>query len=105
MEVDDLQASGSSDPPPLLTRVWAGRASRREREDEDLVSEPDSPESSEDEDEAENNGNLDPDEPEFLSDDEEPRIHVEISAAERLTAGFRLHAARAGMSLATVCFH
>ena len=101
MEVDHLQASGSNDPSPL-TRIWAHRASRREREDEDLVSEPGSPEPSEDEDENEIDGNLDPDEPELLSDSEEPRIHAEISATEQLTAGFQLHAARAGVLLANL---
>ena len=67
MEVDPLQASRSNNPSPL-TRIWAHLASRREREDEDLVSEPGSPELSEDEGKTETNGNLDPDEPEFLSD-------------------------------------
>ena len=93
-----MQASGSNDPSPL-TCVRADRTGRREREDEDLVPEPGSPEPSEDEDEAENDGNLDPDEPELLSDDEEPRVHVEIPATEQLTAGFQLRATRAGMSL------
>ena len=105
MEVDHPQAGGSGDPP--LARIWADRASRREREDEDLLSEPGSPEiSSEDEDEI-GSGNLDPDEPVFLSDDEDtdPLVHVEISATEQLTADFQYRAAKAGMSpiIATVC--
>jgi len=104
MEVDHPQAGGSGEPP--LARIWADRANRREREDEDLVSEPGSPElSSKDEDEMENR-NLGPDEPQFLSDDEEaPLVHVEISATEQLTADFQHHAARAGMSLAPVVAH
>jgi hypothetical protein len=75
------------------------RASRREREDEDLLSEPGSPEQSEDEDELESSGNLDPDEPVFLSDDEEQLVHTEIPAREQLNAHFQLHAAGAGNSL------
>ena len=99
MEVDHPQAGGSGEPP--LARIWADRASRREREDEDLVSEPGSPElSSEDGDETEN-GKLDPDEPVFLSDDDDdpdPLVHVEISATEELTTDFQYRAAKAGMS-------
>ena len=96
--------SGSGKPP--LACIWANHANRREHEDEDLVSEPGSPElSSEDEDEMED-GNLGPNEPQFLSDDEEASlVHVEISATEQLTADFQHHAARAGMSLAPVVVH
>jgi hypothetical protein len=97
MEVDHPQASGSGEPSSPLARVWANRAGRREREDEDLVSEPGSSSDNSDEEEAENNANPSPDEPGLLSDDEAPPVHVEISAAERLTAGFQLHAAKAGM--------
>lgn len=104
MEVDHPQASGSSGPSPPLTHVWANHRSWRGCEDEDLVSEPGSPEQSEDEDEVENDGNPDPDEPKFLSDDEEPLAHVEISARDQLTAGFQLHSARAGMSSAVTIF-
>ena len=88
MEVDLPQEGGSGEP---LAHIWADRASRREREDEDLLSEPGSPElSSEDEDETEN-GNLDCDEPVFLSDDEDPDppVHMEISATEQLTTDFQ----------------
>ena len=97
MEVDRPEVGGSSESP--LARIWANRAGRREREDEDLLSEPGSPElSSDDEDEPEN-GNLDPDEPQLLSDDEDPDslVHVEISATERLVSGFQYRAAKAGM--------
>lgn len=106
MEVDYLETSGSMsvEPPSPLTRIWANRASRREREDEDLVPEPGPPELSEDEDDTENDGTPDADEPEFLTDDEGPPVHVGISAREQLTAGFQLHAARAGVSLATIIF-
>ena len=103
MDVGRSQAGGSGETP--LARIWADRASRRERQDEDLLSEPGSPElSSEDEDETEN-GNPDLEEPAFLSDDEspEPLVHAEISATERLTTDFQYHGARAGMSpIATV---
>jgi len=103
MDVDLPPASGpSSSRPPPLTHVWAGRASRHGREDEDLVSEPGSPESSEDEDEAENNGKQKTDDPELLTDDEASPTHVEISAREQLTADFQLRAAQAGMSLITI---
>lgn len=97
MEVDHPLASDSSSSP--LTHVWAGRAGQHQREDEDLVSEPESPELSGDEDEVKNDGNQDADEPEFLTDDEEPPTHVEIPARNRLTADFQLHATRAGMLL------
>ena len=102
MEVDLPGTSGSSsrEHPSPLTRVWAARASRREREDKDLVPEPDSPELSEDEDEVEGDGSLDADEPNFLTDDEEPApVHVEIPARERLTADFQLRATKAGALL------
>ena len=96
-------ASGSSsgESPSRLTQVWADRTSRREREDEDLVSEPGSPEPSEDEGEAEGDRSQDVDEPVFLSDDEgpSPPVHVEISAQDQLTADFQLRATKAGMSL------
>jgi len=99
MDVDHQQESGSGEPstPLTLTHIWANRASRHEREDEDLVPDPGSPELTEDEDETEGSENLDPDEPEFLSDDEEPPTHVEISPMEQLTADFQLRAAEAGM--------
>jgi hypothetical protein len=88
MEVDQPQASRLGEPSAPLARIWANRASRREREDEDLVSKPGSPEP-ENEAEAENSGNQSPiDEPEWLSDDEAPPTHVEISATEELTASF-----------------
>ena len=99
MEVDLPQGSGSGEPLNPLVRIWVNRAGRREREDEDLVSDPGSPELSDNDDEAEGNGNADPDEPEFLTDDEGPPIHVQISATEQLSADFQLHAAKAGMSL------
>ena len=102
MNVDHPQGSGSGNPSLPLTRVWANRPSRHEREDEDLIPEPGSPELSENEDQAEGDENLDPDEPVFLSDDEEPPIaHIEISAREQLNSGFQLRAAKAGMLLAT----
>jgi len=103
MEVDHPQVGGSGEPP--LARIWAGRTNRREREDEDLVSEPGSPGlSSEDEDET-GNRNLGPDEPQFLSnDEEEPLVHVEISATEQLTANFQHGATRAGMLLVVVVY-
>ena len=104
MDVGRTQTSGSSDPSPPLTHVWANRASRCKREDEDLVSDPGSPQSSEDEDEVEVDGNLDPDEPDFLSGDEEPRVHAEIPATEQLNASFQLRAVRAGVSLTTAIF-
>ena len=94
MDVDLPPASGpSSSGPPPLTRVWAGRASRHGREDEDLVSEPGSPELSEDGDEAENNREQNADDPEFLTNDEASPTHVEISVREQLTANFQLRAA------------
>jgi len=96
--------SGSSEPPSPLTHVWAGRASRREREDEDLVPEPGSPELSGDEDDVENDGIPGADEPEFLTDEEGPPAHVEISVREQLTAGFQLRAAQASMSLVVIVF-
>jgi hypothetical protein len=101
MDVDLPPASGpsSSRPPSPLTRVWAGHASQCGCEDEDLVSEPGSPEPSEDKDEAEDDGTQDIDDPELLTDDEEPPTHVEISAREQLTADFQLCVLRAGMSL------
>jgi hypothetical protein len=105
MDTDLLQASGCSNPSPPLTHVWASRASRREREDEDLVSEPGSPELSEEESEAGNERDPHPNEPEFLSDDEEPQVHAEISATEQLTAGFQVRATIAGMSCSTVISH
>ena len=105
MAVDPPPASGSSSGgPPPLTRVWAGHASQCGREDEDLVSEPGLPESSADEDEAENNGRQDTGDPELLTDDDEPPVHVEISAREQLTADFQLRATRASMSLIATIF-
>lgn len=96
MEVDLSPAGGPSSSP--LTRVWASRESRCERADEDLVSNPGSPESSEaDEDEVEGNEGLDTNEPEFLTDDEETPVHVEISARDQLTTDFQLRATEAGM--------
>ena len=97
MEVDHPQASGSGEPSTPLARVWANRASRREREDEDLVSEPGSPGPSGDEEEPEGDGDPSADELELLSDDEAPLVHIEISAAEQLTADFQIHSAKAGM--------
>jgi len=97
MEVDLPQEGGSGEP---LARIWADRTSRRKCEDEDLLSEPGSPElSSEDENETKN-GNLDHDEPVFLSDDEDPDppVHVEISVTEQLTTDSQYCAAKAGMS-------
>jgi len=99
MDVDHQQGGGSGEPSTPLACIWANRASRHEREDEDLVSDPGSPELTEDEDEAEGCKTLDPDEPEFLSDDEAPPTHVEISVMEQLTADFQLRAAKAGMLL------
>jgi hypothetical protein len=100
MEIDLVQGSGSREP---LTRMWPNRASRREREDEDLLDspEPSSPELSEDEDGRNNES----DEPEFTSDDERPLVHVEISATDRLTADFQAHAVKAGMSLTMVVIY
>ena len=101
MNIDHPQGSGSGNPPLPLTCVWANRPDRHEREDEDLVPEPASPEPSETEDGAKEDENLDPDEPVFLSDDEEPPIaHIEISAREQLKSDFQLRAAKAGMLLA-----
>ena len=88
-------------PSSSLARVWADRPSRHGREDEDLLPEPGSPELSEDEEEAEGEGNSD--EPEFLADDEETPeeevspVHVEVSARDQLTADFQLRAGRAGI--------
>lgn len=96
MEVDHPQGGGPGKPSTPLDRVWANRASRREREDEDLVSDPGSPELSEDDDETGSNGNLDPDEPELLTDDEGPPAHVQILATDQLSADFQLRAAKAG---------
>jgi hypothetical protein len=108
MDVDLPQATGSdsaqtSANPEPLTLVWDNRASRQERQDEDLVDEPSSPELSEDEGVAENSGGPDPDEPEFLSDDEDLSVDggqpacVEISASDQLNADFQLRAVEAGM--------
>jgi len=105
MEVDPPLASGSgSSGPPPLARVWASHASRHGREDEDLVSEPGSPEPSEDEDEVGDNRKQGTDDQELLSDDEESQIHVEISAREQLTADFQLCAMKASMSLVAIIF-
>lgn len=106
-EVDHLPTSGpsSNELPSPLTHVWASRTNRREREDEDLVSDPGSPEPSEDENETDNDGRVGADEPKFLTDDEEPPVHVEISAGDQLTTGFQLHAARAGMPRAATALH
>lgn len=101
MDVDHPQAGASHDPPPPISHVWVDRPSRREREDEDLVPEPGSPESSENEDGPEGDENQDPDEPDFLSDEEPPLVHVEIPAREQLNADFQLYAAKAGMLLNT----
>ena len=101
MNVDHPQTSGSNHPLPPLTHQLVDRSSRHEREDKDLVPEPVSPELSESKDEVEEDESLDPDEPDFLSDNEEsPLSHTEILAMEQLTAGFQLHAARAGILLA-----
>ena len=108
----DLPENGSGPGPtvssPPLTRVWADRANRHGREDEDLVPEPDSPQLSEDEEEAEDEGRGDVEEPEFLTDDERTSgsaegtlVHVEISTRDQLNADFQLHAARAGVFLNT----
>jgi hypothetical protein len=93
MAVDPPQVNEPGSPPPLA-HTWANRIDRQGREDEDLVPEPDSPGSSEDEDDHGNERN---DEPNFMSDDEEPLIHTEIPAAEELTADFQIRATRAGM--------
>ena len=86
------------DPSPPLTHVWTNRAGRHEREDEDLVPEPDLPGSSEDEDEPENGEDPEEDEPNLISDDDEPpMIHAEIPATEQLTAEFQARAAKASM--------
>ena len=96
MEVDLPPAGGPSSSP--LAHVWASRKSWCEHADEDLVSDPGSPELSEaDEDEVEGNEGLDINEPEFLTDDEETPVHVEISARDQLTADFQLRATQAGM--------
>ena len=76
--------------------------SRCKHEDEDLVAEPGSPEPSEDEDETGNDENQDPDDPEFLSDNNELPVHAEISATEQLTTSFQVCATKAGMLLTTV---
>jgi hypothetical protein len=92
-----------------LTHVWADRADRRGREDEDLLPEPGPPELSEDEDSGNEEGR-DADEADFLTDDEvtardgDAPVHVEITARDQLTAEFQLHAARAGMFLNMVPF-
>jgi hypothetical protein len=98
MEVDLPQASQSGEPSPPLAHIWADRTSRHEREDEDLVSEPGSPEPSGDEDKTWSDRDLGPDEPKFLSDDEGPDAHMEISATEQLTGDFQLRSTRAGTS-------
>lgn len=103
MDVDHLQASGSGQPSTPLTRIWANRAGRREREDEDLVSEPGSPEPSGGEEEDED-GDMSADEPELLSDDEAPLVHVEISATDQLTADFQIRLAKAGRLFVVVAF-
>ena len=98
MEVDRPQVSRSDTAPPPPTHTWANRASRHEREDEDLFSRPGTPDLSGDEATAGNDGEPVSDEPGFLSDDEELHIRAEISTAEQLTAGFQLRAIRAGAS-------
>ena len=105
MEVDSVANRSSS----LLDRVWAGRASQCGREDEDLVPVPGSPESSEDEEEAENDERKGfSDEPDFLSDDDEPTsirptpVHLGISARDQLTVDYQSQAARAGAFLTAV---
>jgi len=99
MEVDHPQAGGSGEPP--LACIWDNHPGRCEREDEDLVSEPGSPKSSS-KDEGETEDEHDLDEPNFLSDDEGPLVHVEISATDQLTTGFQHRAVKAGMLLIAV---
>jgi len=80
-----------------INRVWTSRVDRPGREDEDLVSDPGSPEVSEDED-GEDGEMRSGEEPAFLTDDEDQGVaRVEISARDRLTANYQLSAARAGM--------
>lgn len=107
MEMDCLPTSGpgSNELPSPLTCVWASCTDRHECEDEDPVSNPGSPEPSEDEDKTENDGRAGANEPEFLTSNEEPPAHVEISAGDQLTTGFQLHAARAGMPCAATALH
>jgi hypothetical protein len=105
VEMDLVQASGlgSSEPTVPAIRLWPNRASRRERRDEDLVDSPGPSSPQQSEDEAENNGNNDSDEPEFMSDDEGPvRAHVGISVTEQLTADFQARTVKAGASLVGV---
>ena len=99
--------SGPSTSSSSLACVWADRAGRPGREDEDLVPEPGSPELSEDEGGAEGEGS---DECEFLTDEEETldsnisAVHVEISPEGLLTTDFQLCATRAGTFLAAFAF-
>ena len=100
MAVDLPQENGCEvpDASPLLTRMWANRAGRREREDEDLVPEPlDSSGSSDEEEEPGNGGALEVDELDLTSDDEEPPIHAEVPMAEQFNTDFQVRATRAGM--------
>lgn len=100
MEMDPPQANfESNNHSPPLTHIWANRSGRREREDEDLVSEPDPPGSSEDEDDLGGDENPEDDESDLTSDDEEPPIHAEIPATEQLTADFQVRATRASKFL------
>lgn len=78
-----------------LNQVWSNRASRPEREDEDLFPGPGSPDQSEDDGNGENL-----DEPTYLSDDDLPPpkptpSHIEIPIWDRLTATRQLDAASA----------
>lgn len=106
MDVDP-PASGPrpSETSSTLARVWANRAKRPEREDEDLLSEPGSPEPSENGEDVESEGRGNIDEHEFLSDDEGTYrdegtpVHAEISVRSQLTTNIQLHAARAGAFL------
>lgn len=109
MDIDQssVDRSHPGGPSSNLRHVWAGRTSRRERQDEDLISEPGSPEPSEDEGEndATDHGGGSVTDTDFFTDDEteptanceNPPAHVEISARDQLTTDFRLHAARAGV--------
>ena len=102
MEVDPPVHEPPRIPSSGINRVWAGRPNQPGREDEDLVSEPGSPEVSEDEDTQD--GEMgDGDELGYLTDDDEC-AHVEISARDRLTANYQLSAARAG-TFSTIFAH
>jgi len=85
--------------PDVLSRVWANRENRAERQDEDLFSRPPSPllELSEPDNEQDPDGEVELSDLSAESEEEEPQTSVHLTATQRLNTQFELQAARAGM--------